>query len=403
MHILILPSSYPRPYSTLAGIFYRDQALALQRNGIHVGVIDPEPRTLRTLLRQDVFLNRFQISLMDDCGIPTVNANDWCIPFSQKLYSRHFIWRAKRLFEYYVKHFGKPDIIHAHEILWGGVAARIIGKKNNIPFLVTEHSSNYAFGLIKEWQKSFIKDVMKDAYAIISVSSSFMSLLRSFGDIQRFRIVPNVVDTEFFSMVNAPKNDGLFRFISITPLTLKKGVDILVKAFASAFKERDDVVIEIGGEGEARVTIEQLVKDLGIHDRIKLLGLLSRSEVLNALHRSNAFVLPSYYETFGVTYIEAMSAGLPVIATKCGGPEDFVNDSNGYLVDVGSVEQTANAMKGLYNNRGKWQKRSNAIHNFIVERFSESAIARDLLGIYNEIMETTNKTFLHEHKYSVNA
>lgn len=388
MHILILPSSYPRPYATLAGIFYRDQALALKKNGINVGVIDPEPRTLRTLLRQDAFLNHFQISLTYDCGIPMVSANDWCIPFAQKLYSKHFIWQAKRLFDYYVTHFGRPDIIHAHEILWGGVAARIISKITNIPFLVTEHSSNYAFGLIQEWQKPFVIDVMKDAYAIISVSSSFKSLLRAFGDFQRCYIVPNVVDTDFFSMINKQKNENFFRFISITPLTLNKGIDILVKAFASAFGESDDVVMEIGGDGEDRVIIEDLLKDLGMKDRVKLLGLLSRAQVRDAYHRSDAFVLPSCYETFGVTYIEAMSTGLPVIATKCGGPEDFVNDSNGYLVDVGSVSQVAHAMKDIYDNRVKWQKCSEFIRKSIVAKFSESVIVQNLVDIYRELIST---------------
>ncbi len=323
---------------------------------------------------------------MDDCGVQTVSANDWSIPLSPKLYAKHFIWRAKKLFEHYVKHFGKPDVIHAHEILWGGVAARLIGKKSNIPFLVTEHSSNYAFGLIKEWQKSFIRDVMKEAFAMVSVSSPFMSLLRSFGDSQRFRIVPNVVDTEFFSIANKQKNDGLFRFISITPLTLKKGVDVLVKAFASVFAGCDAVVMEIGGEGEERAMVEQLAKDLGVKGAVKLLGGLSRFQVRDAFHRSHAFVLPSRYETFGVTYIEAMATGLPVVATKCGGPEDFVNDSNGYLVDVGSVEQVAHAMKDIYDKKETWQKRSESIQKSIIARFSEAVITRDLAGIYQEVM-----------------
>ena len=62
------------------------------------------------------------------------------------------------------------------------------------------------------------------------------------------------------------------------------------------------------------------------------------------------FVLPSRAETFGVVYIEAMAVGLPVIATKCGGPEAFINQDNGLLINTDSLDELLNAMKYMYNN-----------------------------------------------------
>jgi len=394
VHILILPSSYPRPYEKLSGIFYRDQARALKKNGVFTGVIDPDPRTLRTLLRKDAFLNRFQISYIDDSGIPTLRANDWCLPFARKLYAKHFISQAKRLFKLYVKRFGKPEIIHAHGILWGGVAARIIAREYNIPFVVTEHSSEYALNLIQEWQKPFIREVIKDASSIIAVSFSLISVLHSFGESKRFKVVPNVVDTDFFTKSGKKENQALFRFISIAPLDLKKGIDILLKAFASVFSDRQDIVIEIGGKGKDRDYLGQLVKDLGVASQVKILGVLSRAQVRDAFHRCDAFVLPSCYETFGLCYVEAMACGLPVIATRCGGPQDFVNHNNGYLVEVGNVEQTAKAMEDLYNNRDSWHGRSEAIRKYVIDSFSEAAIAGNLANIYQGLI--TGGTYHNE-------
>ena len=70
--------------------------------------------------------------------------------------------------------------------------------------------------------------------------------------------------------------------------------------------------------------LKNLIIELGIEKCVEFTGKLSREEMLPKLSYSNVFVLPSNSETFGVVYIEAMALGLPVIATKCGGPEDFL-------------------------------------------------------------------------------
>ena len=84
--------------------------------------------------------------------------------------------------------------------------------------------------------------------------------------------------------------------------------------------------------------------------QIKLLGRLSRLRTAEEVKNSDAFVLASVNEPFGVVYIEALACGKPVIGSRNGGAEFIINSSNGLLVDVDNREQLAKAMKYLYDN-----------------------------------------------------
>ena len=89
---------------------------------------------------------------------------------------------------------------------------------------------------------------------------------------------------------------------------------------------------------------------------------------------------------------EAMSTGLPVIATKAGGPEDFVDASNGALVDVGHVDQMAEAMIAMYRERDHWRQQAPAIRRKVIERCSPDAIVRQLRAIYTAARESRRGT-----------
>lgn len=85
------------------------------------------------------------------------------------------------------------------------------------------------------------------------------------------------------------------------------------------------------GDGHLRSVLMEYVWKHDLHDIVMFHGILSPMEIVKVYEECDCFVLPSAGETFGVVYVEAMAAGLPVIATRCGGPEDFVNEDNGIL------------------------------------------------------------------------
>lgn len=115
-----------------------------------------------------------------------------------------------------------------------------------------------------------------------------------------------------------------------------------------------------------------------------MLGLRPREEIAQRLSDSDCFVLASVSETFGVSYLEALSCGVPVIATRCGGPECFVNDHNGMMVEPDDVDALSSAMLTMYCNDGSYNRA--AIAAQIRENYSSQAVASRLMQEYQQLI-----------------
>ena len=97
------------------------------------------------------------------------------------------------------------------------------------------------------------------------------------------------------------------------------------------------------------------------------------------------FVLPSRYETFGIVLIEAMACGIPVIATKCGGPEEIVTDETGLLIEKDNPEELALAIKNIWANPGKYNKQT--IRKYSADKYGQSVFAEKISALYMSISE----------------
>jgi len=329
----------------------------------------------------------FKTEFREEEGIPTFRSLGWAVPKLPRVNRQIWLWQARRLVDLYVQRFGKPNIIHAHAVLWGGVAALEASQKLGVPFLVTEHSTAYARGLIEPWQEPDIKRVLQHANVRAAVSHSLARLIAPYAMGLPIEVVPNVVDTEFFTLPPHPRRSRPFVFLSVALLTPKKGIDVLLKAFTVGFKGHPEVELWIGGDGPQRSDLESLAHSLGIEPQVRFLGLLNREQVREAMWRANAFVLPSYVETFGVVLIEAMATGLPVIATRSGGPEEFVTPEVGYLVSPGDIKQLGEAMATAYGNGVVGSEEQ--ISRWVKESFSFSAVSLRLIGLYMSLIRQT--------------
>ena len=131
--------------------------------------------------------------------------------------------------------------------------------------------------------------------------------------------------------------------------------------------------------------MKNLIIELGLQDYVELTGKLTRDEMLPKLSVSNIFVLPSNSETFGVVYIEAMALGLPVIATKCGGPEDMVSEGvNGWLYPVGDYMRLSEILSNIQNGKYILPKAEVCIDS--IQKFDEQVVI-------NKIEEVIIKTY----------
>ncbi|MBK1649785.1 glycosyltransferase [Rhabdochromatium marinum] len=388
MHILILPSWYPIYPGDINGVFFREQALALARHGHQVGVITLNLRSLRQW--RSVFTGRHGVQYEIDAGIPTLRLHGtaWFPRLLPKASAWLWLRHGRRLFEQYVAKYGKPDLIHVHSMLNAGVLAQDIQQRYRIPYVVTEHFTGYARGTLRPAQLRIAATVARHAARRLGVSQPLCDLLQQqLGAAAGiWEEMPNIVEQRFLARPLARRvaPDENFRFVCVALLTEKKGIHDLLQAFAKQFATDAQVTLDIGGDGVERPRLEQLAAHLGIKDRVRFHGALSRDQVVELMEAADAFVLASRYETFGVVVIEALALGKPVIATRCGGPESIIRAQDGLLVPTRDINALAEAMQQIRENAGCYQ--ADVIRADCASRYSEKAVVDRLTKIYQHVI-----------------
>lgn len=372
MKVAFISRGVPTKDDPLNGIFEFDQAKALANQGVEAAFVAIDFRAasfkrkhgLRKYEKDGVHV--FELSL-------PINVYRRAIPLLQQLLLIPF--RAM------LKSFGKPDIIHAHFYSIAAIAS-ILKRKYGIPFVVTEHSSklNKPAAQISDLDKRLAMQAYQSCDQLICVSEALRAnVFQNFG--HDSIVIPNMVDNGSFHYLDRAKNDSPFVFVSVGNLIPIKAFDKLIEAFAQV---RNDAKLVIIGDGPERERLQSQIDTLHMDAHIELMGRLNREEINRVYQKSHVFVLPSQSETFGVSYIEAMYAGLPVIATRCGGPETFVNENNGILVPVNDVASLVEAMRMMRQNYGNYNQKQ--ISEDCIARFSPEVIADKTIKAYSSIL-----------------
>lgn len=382
-HILVLPSLYPTTAWPLDGIYVRDQAQMLFKAACDVGVIYPEYRSWRTLSYPSPWKNRFQTSVTHENGIKTFRLHGWNIP-RFKVGTRVWMQMMMKLFTEYMDSVGKPDLCHAHNCLWAGLTAKKIFDTYSIPYIVTEHSTAFLRGIPKEWEREDVQEALREASAILVVGDSLKQSLLSYVSDKPIRTISNVVDTGFFHRPAHRPKTSTFRLLTVAHLVERKGIDLLLHAFSKAFGGQGAFSLEICGNGPERQKLERLTQHLELSNQVKFLGALDREGVRDAMWRANLFVLPSKVETFGVVLIEALASGLPVVATRSGGPENIINVEVGYLVEKGNVDALAHTLTVAHQESKIFDE--DRLYQYADAQFSEAAISAQVLEVYRSVL-----------------
>ena len=361
------------------GVFQLDQARALHDLGHDVRIVTLDLRSFRRW--RSLRSERFE---QDGMQVFTVNGYygnvpRWLInPAGKRL--------AKKVYCHSTSDGWIPDIIHAHFTDMAYFFADV-AKENHIPFIITEHSSAITKEPIDEKTKEYARYAYPKADALIAVSSHLADIIRKKFNVKPV-IVPNIVDLNIFQKatrrIKTPKS--VYSFVTAAYLNRGKGMDILLEAFSKL--EYSDIHLTILGDGAEMQALKHQANQLGIEEKVAFFGSYDREQFRDVLSKSNCFVLASRGETFGVVYIEAMAAGIPVIATRCGGPVDFIDKNCGLLVDVDNVIQLTEAMKRMYAT--SFQYDSKKISEVTAKRFSANTVATSLEEIFLEILRKHN-------------
>lgn len=380
MHVLFIAASLPSDYNPVSGIFFEEQAKALSKQNIKVGLLSANYVSLKYALSQ----KKWKYGLEEE-NRENFNVLNYCLPSIPKMrrfrLKRKFI-KGKQLFKDYIQAFGKPDIVHLHTYE-DGQLAMYIKEIFNIPYVVTEHYTHFFNGIARgKIKKAAAETYMKSSYNMCVGGLLCSTLKEKFG--LDFSFVPNLIDTDFFYPLPQTANNDSFELISVGGLNKRKNFDALIKAFADVYKNNKKIHLTIVGNGEEKAKLKSLVKKLKIEDVVKLPGALNRLPLRDRLQKSDAFIMSSKRETFGVVLIEAMSCGLPVASVKNGGAESIITSPELGILCEPTVKSLSDAINKLIKRHFNPEK----LRKHVEDNFSEKAVTSKWIAIYKKVLKS---------------
>lgn len=285
------------------------------------------------------------------------------------------------------------ELIHAHAPLPAGHAAMLLSAELGLPYVVSVHgldafSTKQVRGRAGEWCRRICQRVYRSSKRVICISEHVREqVLQGTGRSCRTSVVYNGVDPELFSPDNesASRGDSGFNVLSIGDLISIKGFDVLLKALAAIISEFPSLTLRIIGEGPEASRLQALSQELGLTERVSFLERRSRRQIAAAMRECTLFALPSKYEGLGCVYLEAMSAGKPVIGCRGQGIAEVIDHgSNGFLVGPDNDRELALAMAMLLRDKGRRRNLGIAARDTILDRFTLAQQAEQLARIYRE-------------------
>jgi glycosyltransferase involved in cell wall biosynthesis len=173
------------------------------------------------------------------------------------------------------------------------------------------------------------------------------------------------------------------RILAVSRLIARKGLDTLIVALGKSGCEQ--LSLDIAGDGPHRTTLRELAELCGVADRVRFHGFVDRAGIA-ALHaQADLFVLASRAESCSMALLEAMAAGLPVIATRVGGSVELVEDGvNGLLFKANDVAQLTAALRTLAEHPAQRERFAAANRVLVRERFSWRAVAQRYESIFQQ-------------------
>ncbi len=407
MKILWLCSWYPNRYIFYNGFFVRRQAEAVARFA-DIATLHAVEKSAEILL-PDGSKQKITEGATFEIEINKKTHFEVIVYFPK---STNSIFKLINQFKAYHKGFnlikqkwGTPDLIHLHVIISAGVYALFLHFLYKIPFLITEHSSMYrletgVFERSNWFFKTIVRQCVKHAKAIIALSPFYASTMKQHGLINRFFYIPNVVDTDLFQLKNKLKtkeninliNSDLienkelktFNLIHVSGLHDSiKNITGILNAIKKLSAIRQDFILDIIGDPFEQPPYKALVQTLGIEKFIRFHQHLPIEEVAEQMKKADIFVLFSRFEGLPCVILEAMSVGLPVVATETGGISDWVTEGSGRLVnsedEAALVENLDFMMTHLH------QFNAELIRKKIVETCSYQAVGQAIVNIYKSI------------------
>ena len=284
----------------------------------------------------------------------------------------------------------RADVVHAHAFgyppTWAAALRHAFGRG---PVVITPHSDEGGGGrLSASYGRVMARWTVGHADGVIALTEHERELLvRREVPRERIHVIPNGVDLPEFEHLGARAADsGGFRVLFVGRLyTAQKGLDTLMGALDLLGPPAE---LRLAGEDwGAGESITRWAESRREPSSVKLLGMISRSALLEEYRSADVLVLPSRFEPFGIVLLEAMAAGLPVVASRVGGIPEIVDDGRtGLLVPAGAPDRLADALRTLREDSAL-ARRFGAEGRRRVERFSWARLGPRFVELFRELIE----------------
>ena len=291
----------------------------------------------------------------------------------------------------------QPDIVHAHYASSYGLIGALTGFH---PYIVSVWGSDvYDFPTFNVITKNIIKYVFWKADMILSTSHVMAMETKKYTN-KNIGVTPFGVDSSLFIPPTETYNQDIINVGLVKTFSPKYGIDVLIKAFAIIVENnpQKDIRLRLVGAGSNRDDYEKMVKDLGISSKVEFNGWTPNEKLPEIYQSFYLSVFPSVCnsESFGVSAVESMACGCPVVTSDADGFTEVVeNGVTGFIVPKHDVEATATAIQRLIDNHNLREQMSKKGRERILQLYDWNNNVNTMIGyykkIYSEFYTTTGK------------
>ena len=378
--ILFITTWYPESTNPMHGIFVQEQAKAVQ--------LFDDVKIIHIVECQHKIKPSWQFVVDNDLCL-TQGISTYRLYISRPRFrSSIFLFFILRTFQAFCNLYAtgyRPNILHAHTFRAGFVAV-LLGKLYKLPVIISEHNSAFPRNLITKSKLLLARIAMTSANQVLIVSKYLQKSIESYGIHGRFYVCPNVVDTSIFYPERKSLGPNTVKqLLFVGRLDPIKGLDDLFLALSYSLSKRSDWQLIIFGDGPNRTQYEVVAKQMGLEERIIFRGYQPKSVIAISMRQSDIFILPSHIETFSVVAAEALACGLPVLSTRCGGPEEFITPDVGKLVPVNDPKSLGAELLSMLDHLDQYKQ--NHIVEYATSLFSLSTIGTKIHNIYTMLSD----------------
>ena len=392
MNTLILSWEYPPRIIGGLGTHVHQLAVNLARLGVNVHVVTKDsPGAPDYEHTDDVHIHRVPLYPPE---IPQDEWVPWTLQFNVALLERAVPIINERM--------GKVHVLHAHDWL---VAHAAIALKHayRIPLVATIHATEYGRhqghippGMSKiihqvEWWLTF------ESVRTITCSNYMRDEVTRIFELpeDKVTVIPNGIvydlfrcdtDNERIRKQFVEPDSRMIFFVG--RLVYEKGVQTVIEAMPMVLREFPDLRFLVAGTGPHARALQVMIEELGLGEKIKLLGFVDSEKLVKFYKCADITVVPSIYEPFGMVVLEAMVAGSPVIVADTGGLKEIVvHEETGLCFKPGNPESLAQAMIRVLSDAELARRLTADAQRFIGEKYNWGRIARHTMEVYQRSMK----------------